>query len=358
MQERLWDMEQEMENNQTIRDDDDNGSADFFLQDDIMARQEQQQQQPAVDAPNDRRATQAEQEERDCDDIQKIIDEELELQYASAAAAVVVERQEMHQESSVWDLDNGGIDQAFGFAMAPSHQATFPDSTGNAQEASNGSETCSSDDEQGVGAYRDGIDTDERVSEVHPSLYVPPPYQHQPQPLVHFFSQSNRPMASRQCAPIAQLFQPRVACFWKGKFDHFNHLQSEVANTLAHSDDNVVVSAPTGAGKTAVFEMAMARFFAMDLQAASSSSRMGNSMHHHSSNNNVRISRNRKIVYVAPSKALVEERYEDWSKRLSAMRLGIEIVVVTGDGDPGESFRDIMSAHVILTTPEVRHALL
>jgi ATP-dependent DNA helicase HFM1/MER3 len=139
---------------------------------------------------------------------------------------------------------------------------------------------------------------------------------------------------------------------------NFNHLQSEVANTLAHSDDNVVISAPTGAGKTAVFEMAMARFFAMDLQAASSS-RMANSMHHHNNNhnNNVRISRNRKIVYVAPSKALVEERYEDWSTRLSAMRLGIEIVVVTGDGDPGESFRDIMSAHVILTTPEVRRSL-
>jgi ATP-dependent DNA helicase HFM1/MER3 len=42
----------------------------------------------------------------------------------------------------------------------------------------------------------------------------------------------------------------------------FNHMQSEMANVLANSDDNVIVSAPTGAGKTALFEMAMARLFA------------------------------------------------------------------------------------------------
>ena len=49
---------------------------------------------------------------------------------------------------------------------------------------------------------------------------------------------------------------------WKAKFAKFNHVQSEMVNVLANSDDNVNVSAPTGAGKTALFEMAMARLFA------------------------------------------------------------------------------------------------
>jgi replicative superfamily II helicase len=32
-------------------------------------------------------------------------------------------------------------------------------------------------------------------------------------------------------------------------------------------------------------------------------------------------------VYISPSKALCEERFEDWSNRLAAMNLGIEIAV-------------------------------
>jgi ATP-dependent DNA helicase HFM1/MER3 len=108
-----------------------------------------------------------------------------------------------------------------------------------------------------------------------------------------------------------------------------------------------VVSAPTGAGKTAVFEMAMARFFSVDLQhnntAGNSSGRGGH---------RIQVSKQRKMVYVSPSKALCEERFEDWSTRLAAMQLGIEVAVITGDGDPSEAFRDLASAHLILTTPE------
>jgi ATP-dependent DNA helicase HFM1/MER3 len=32
--------------------------------------------------------------------------------------------------------------------------------------------------------------------------------------------------------------------------------------------------------------------------------------------------------------------------------LRLEVACVTGDGDPGEAFRDIAAAHLILTTPE------
>jgi ATP-dependent DNA helicase HFM1/MER3 len=103
------------------------------------------------------------------------------------------------------------------------------------------------------------------------------------------------------------------------------------------------VSAPTGAGKTAVFEMAMARFFTVDLQANRQQQRPG--VQH-------QISQQRKIVYISPSKALCEERLNDWSTRLMAMNLGISVALVTGDGDPSDAFRDLVSAHVVLTTPE------
>jgi len=118
---------------------------------------------------------------------------------------------------------------------------------------------------------------------------------------------------------------------------------------FALSDDNVVVSAPTGSGKTAVFEMAMARFFTIDLQAnqgRQAVDRLQQPQHY------PQISKHRKIVYIAPSKALCEERFADWSTRLAAMNLGIQVALVTGDGDPSEAFRDLTLAHLVLTTPE------
>lgn len=101
--------------------------------------------------------------------------------------------------------------------------------------------------------------------------------------------------------------------------------------------------APTGAGKTALFEMAMARFFTTDLHANRQA---------HAAARQSRVSRHRKIVYMAPNKALCEERFDDWSKRLESMNLGIQVALITGDGDPGEAFRDLSASHLIVTTPE------
>lgn len=89
--------------------------------------------------------------------------------------------------------------------------------------------------------------------------------------------------------------------------------------------------------------MAIARFFTVDLNA---------NRQHHPPNQPPRLSRQRKIVYISPSKALCEERLNDWSTRLMATNLGVNIALVTGDGDPSESYRDLSSAHIILTTPE------
>jgi hypothetical protein len=191
------------------------------------------------------------------------------------------------------------------------------------------------------------FDSEVRNPEIHSSFCTPPPHRPMPEPMVHYYSPSNRPVSDRKNIPVSQIFDAPVNTLWKSKFDTFNQLQSEIVNTLAYSDDNIVVSAPTGAGKTAVFEMAMARFFSVDLQhnntAGNSSGRGGH---------RIQVSKQRKMVYVSPSKALCEERFEDWSTRLAAMQLGIEVAVITGDGDPSEAFRDLASAHLILTTPE------
>jgi hypothetical protein len=100
----------------------------------------------------------------------------------------------------------------------------------------------------------EGIERDERVPEIHPSCYAPPPHQPKQPPIVHEFSPANRPISARRLIPVSQVFGAPVNSLWKNKFSTFNQVQSEIANMLAYSDDNVVVSAPTGAGKTAVCE--------------------------------------------------------------------------------------------------------
>ena len=118
-----------------------------------------------------------------------------------------------------------------------------------------------------------------------------------------------------------------------------------MANMLCHSDDNVVVSAPTGAGKTAVFEMAMARFITRGLVSS----------HHRGPKV---LSPARKMVYLAPSKALCEERYVDWKERLDQLHAHIHVTLITGDSssssETSESgcYSDLAKAHLVVTTPE------
>lgn len=176
---------------------------------------------------------------------------------------------------------------------------------------------------------------------IHPSFYKPPPYQPKPEPTVHKMNIHTRPLEKRTNISISSLFPPStanssktIADFWRNKYDSLNHMQTELAHKIVNSDDNIVVSAPTGAGKTCVFEMAMGAL----LQSSKTAGRIPNT---------------RKIVYISPSKALCEERYNDWSGRFIQVDPGIEVVMVTGDDySSGNSFENVASAHIILTTPE------
>jgi activating signal cointegrator complex subunit 3 len=107
------------------------------------------------------------------------------------------------------------------------------------------------------------------------------------------------------------------------RFSHFNPIQTQIFHTLYHTDGNVLVGAPTGSGKTICAEMAMFRTFTTNPGA--------------------------KVVYIAPLKALVRERVDDWRLKLE-QTMGRRVVELTGDVTP--DVRAIMAADVIVTTPE------
>ncbi|XP_036144237.1 activating signal cointegrator 1 complex subunit 3 isoform X2 [Monomorium pharaonis] len=124
-----------------------------------------------------------------------------------------------------------------------------------------------------------------------------------------------------QPLPITALKDPGFESLYN--FSHFNPIQTQIFHCLYHTDNNVLLGAPTGSGKTIAAEIAMFRIFKQ-----------------HS---------DRKIVYIAPLKALVRERINDWKVRLEE-RLGKRVVELTGDVSP--DVKIIAGASVIVTTPE------
>ncbi|XP_078037665.1 activating signal cointegrator 1 complex subunit obelus [Augochlora pura] len=124
-----------------------------------------------------------------------------------------------------------------------------------------------------------------------------------------------------QPLPVKALKEPRFERLYK--FTHFNPIQTQIFHCLYHTDNNVLLGAPTGSGKTIVAEIAMFRVFKQYPT--------------------------QKVVYIAPLKALVRERMKDWKMRLEVL-LGKKVVELTGDVSP--NIKDIADANVIVTTPE------
>ena len=105
----------------------------------------------------------------------------------------------------------------------------------------------------------------------------------------------------------------------------FNAVQSKCFPTAFSTDDNIVLSAPTGCGKTVIMELAICRLVS-SLQ-----------------------DENFKIVYQAPTKALCAERARDWQKKFAP--LSLECAELTGDTEI-DQLRSVQQSRIIITTPE------
>ncbi|CAL4929780.1 unnamed protein product [Urochloa decumbens] len=107
------------------------------------------------------------------------------------------------------------------------------------------------------------------------------------------------------------------------RFSHFNPIQTQAFHVLYHTDNNVLLGAPTGSGKTISAELAMLHLFNTQPDM--------------------------KVVYIAPLKAIVRERMNDWRKRL-VTQLGKKMVEMTGDFTP--DLMALLAADIIISTPE------
>ncbi|KAI9893762.1 MAG: hypothetical protein M1814_005978 [Vezdaea aestivalis] len=126
-----------------------------------------------------------------------------------------------------------------------------------------------------------------------------------------------------QPLPITALKNPSLEHIYGEKFQFFNPMQTQIFHCLYNTPANVLLGSPTGSGKTIASELAM--WWAFREKPGS------------------------KVVYIAPMKALVRERVQDWGKRLTR-QMGLKLVELTGDNTPDT--KTIRDADIIITTPE------
>ena len=125
-----------------------------------------------------------------------------------------------------------------------------------------------------------------------------------------------------QPLPVSALKAKDYAALYPD-WQQFNKVQTQTFNSLYNTDNNVLVSSPTGSGKTVCAEFALLR---------------------HWSNQD-----SGRAVYIAPFQELVDLRFQDWQKRFANLRGGKDIVKLTGETT--SDLKLLEQGDLILATP-------
>ena len=132
----------------------------------------------------------------------------------------------------------------------------------------------------------------------------------------------------------------------------FNEIQRQMLEfILTQTETSFVCSAPTGSGKTVLMELALLAGLFTTTTSTTTTTTVGAST---TSTTMERRGEGRtKVVYLAPLKALVREKLNDWERRFgNGTRFNLRFVSLTGDVDISEFWREVDRADVILATPE------
>jgi pre-mRNA-splicing helicase BRR2 len=159
---------------------------------------------------------------------------------------------------------------------------------------------------------------------------------------VHVPAQKPRPMAEGEREiPITELPGWAQGAF-KG-MTRLNRVQSRLYETALFSPDNMLLCAPTGAGKTNVAVLAILHELGLHRQEV-----LGSNGSDASVTLPIDLSAF-KIVYVAPMKALVQEVVANFTQRLGES-YGIKVRELSGDQNLTK--QEIADTQIIVTTPE------
>lgn len=119
-------------------------------------------------------------------------------------------------------------------------------------------------------------------------------------------------------------------------YESFNAMQARCLDAW-RTDSNMLITAPTGSGKTICFELAILREIDKAVQRLEQEHLGATGL-------------GSKIVFIAPTKALCAEKADDWTRRYT--NVGLRVETVTGDFSSARADPRLFNADLILTTAE------
>ena len=119
------------------------------------------------------------------------------------------------------------------------------------------------------------------------------------------------------------------------KHPKLNQVQEQCFDLLFNKDDNSLITAPTGSGKTLLFEISICRVIKSNFNLS----------------NNTFTNKTFKIIYLAPIKSLCQEKYFEWRIKFGQSPLNLKITEATGDSE-FINILQLTQSNIILTTPE------
>ncbi|CCH61478.1 hypothetical protein TBLA_0E04240 [Henningerozyma blattae CBS 6284] len=156
-----------------------------------------------------------------------------------------------------------------------------------------------------------------RIQPHYEEIHIPPP---------------SRPAIKFDLIPITELPEWAKKAFPSNESHTLNTIQSKIYPTAFNSDSNILLCAPTGAGKTNVAMLTVLR-----------------SMHHYFNEKTSTFNLNNfKAVFIAPLKALVQEQTREFQRRL--LPYGIRVSELTGDSNL--TTQEMEKSHILVSTPE------
>ncbi|KAF2636126.1 pre-mRNA splicing helicase-like protein [Massarina eburnea CBS 473.64] len=133
---------------------------------------------------------------------------------------------------------------------------------------------------------------------------------------------AHTPVLDLQPLPISALKRKEYMALYED-IGRFNKVQTQVFNSLYTSDENVLVSASAGIGKTICAEFAILRQWSNEEEG--------------------------RILYLAPFQELVDNQFKNWNSRLSGLGGGKDIVKLTGETTA--DLRLLEKGDLVLATP-------
>ncbi|CAN6842048.1 unnamed protein product [Brassica oleracea] len=146
-----------------------------------------------------------------------------------------------------------------------------------------------------------------------------------------------------QPLPVTALRNPSYVRLYQD-FKHFNPVQTQVFNVLYNTNDNVLVAAPTGSGKTICAEFAILKNHQEVLLRQQDDTKRQSGPD----------TTTMRVVYIAPLEANAKEQFRIWERKFGK-GLGLRVVELTGE--TALDLKLLEKSQIVISTPEKWDAL-